>query len=177
MEANATEAPLKPVAITPELALDLRLRYLESLVSPDSRSSSNPSSTSISLARRVSHIEAQLKQALESGGSTDAVRKFVQNCEFHLARVVIPNRDSADKLDSLPSSTELTDDSNSPLLSVAPVSTDPPDSNEMSISAKVSLVLEAEQEIRNLERDLRDLEMLNQRGVVEAGKLPGKLYL
>lgn len=76
-----------------------------------------------------------------------------------------------------PPSTALTDDSNSPLLSVAPVSTNPPDSNEMSISAKVSLVLEAEQEIRNLERDLRDIETLNQRGVVEAGKLPGKLYL
>ncbi|GAA5983415.1 hypothetical protein JCM5350_007642 [Sporobolomyces pararoseus] len=142
MDSETVRTPLKPVVITPHLALDLRLRFIESLISPNSQSSSN-SSTSVSLARRVSHIEAQLKQALESVGSTDALRRFVQNY-----------------------------DSNSPLLSVAPLPMNLPDSNEMSIEAKVSLILEAENEIKTLERDLREIEVLNQRGVVEAGKLP-----
>ncbi|GAA5954383.1 hypothetical protein JCM3765_004443 [Sporobolomyces pararoseus] len=141
MDTQAFATPEKPVPITPYLALDLRLRFIESLISPDSRSSSK-SSTSISLARRVSHVEAQLKQALESGGSTDAIRRFVQNY-----------------------------DSNCPLLSVAPLPVNLPNSNEMSVEAKVALVLEAENEIKILERDLREIETLNQRGVVEAGKL------
>ncbi|GAA5904015.1 uncharacterized protein JCM6883_002055 [Sporobolomyces salmoneus] len=137
MNEDTAQAQAKPVPITPQLALDLRLRFLESLISPDSRTSP------ISLARRVSHIEAQLKQALDSGASTDAVRRFVQNY-----------------------------DSNAPLLSVAPVPIQPPDQDSLSTPAKVSLVLEAENEIRTLERDLREIETLHQRGVVEAGKLP-----
>lgn len=44
----------------------------------------------------------------------------------------------------------------------------------MSPAAKVSLILEAESEIRALERDLREIEILDKRGVVAAGKLPGE---
>lgn len=69
------------------------------------------------------------------------------------------------------------DDLNSPLLSVAPLPLNPPDSNDLSTQAKISLILEAEHDIRSLERDLRDMETLNQRGVVEAGKLPGASVL
>ncbi|GAA5837695.1 hypothetical protein JCM5353_003820 [Sporobolomyces roseus] len=140
-----TESPQetnKPITITPELAIDLRLRFLESLISPTS-STPSISTDSTSLARRVSLIESQLKQTLESGASTEAVRRFVQNYDL-----------------------------NSPLLSVAPLPLNPPDSNDLSTQAKISLILEAEHDIRSLERDLRDIEILNQRGVVEAGKLP-----
>ncbi|GAA5847884.1 hypothetical protein JCM3766R1_003169 [Sporobolomyces carnicolor] len=136
MEAVIDESKAKPVVMTPRLALDLRLRFLESLVSDDSRSSS------VSLARRISRVEAQLKAALDSAGSTDAIRRFVQNY-----------------------------DANAPLLSVAPVPINPPDQDALTVPAKVSLILEAEHDIRALERDLREVETLHQRGVVEAGRL------
>ena len=74
----------KPATITPELAIDLRLRFLESLVSPTS--STLPTSTdATSLARGLSLVESQLKQTLESGASTEAVRRFVQNCQSILS--------------------------------------------------------------------------------------------
>lgn len=163
MEAVIDESKAKPVVMTPRLALDLRLRFLESLVSDDSRSSS------VSLARRISRVEAQLKAALDSAGSTDAIRRFVQNCEALLppfpARPVDPHLVSV----------RLADDANAPLLSVAPVPINPPDQDALTVPAKVSLILEAEHDIRALERDLREVETLHQRGVVEAGRLAGKL--
>ncbi|GAA5877401.1 hypothetical protein JCM16303_003317 [Sporobolomyces ruberrimus] len=138
MDNDSNEAATKPATITPKLAIDLRLRFLESLVARNSRT---PTSSS-SLARRVSHIEAQLKQALDAGGSTDAVRRFAQNYDL-----------------------------NSPLLSVAPLPIHQGHSNDLSFEAKVSLILEAETEITTLERELREIDILHQRGVVEVGKL------
>uniref|UniRef100_A0A0K3CGQ0 Dynactin subunit 3 n=1 Tax=Rhodotorula toruloides TaxID=5286 RepID=A0A0K3CGQ0_RHOTO len=132
----------RPLTIPPRLALDLRLRFLESLVSPSSSSSPRPAPSTVPLARRVSQVEAQLKQALEqSGGGTEALKRFVQNY-----------------------------DANSPLLTIAPVPT-ALDSTEVLPQAKIALILEAEQEIRTLERELREIGVLDERGVVEAGKL------
>lgn len=42
---------------------------------------------------------------------------------------------------------------------------------DLSAHAKVALILESEGEIRQLERDLRELDTLDQRGVVGAGSL------
>ncbi|BGO89368.1 hypothetical protein NBRC10512_006282 [Rhodotorula toruloides] len=132
----------RPLTITPQLALELRLRFLESLFSPSSSSSPRPAASTVPLARRVSQVEAQLRQALEqSGRGTEALKRFVQNY-----------------------------DANSPLLTIAPVST-APDSTEVLPQAKVALILEAEQEIRTLERELREIGVLDERGVVETGKL------
>jgi hypothetical protein len=59
------------------------------------------------------------------------------------------------------------------LLSLPPVSTSVPTSDELPAASKVALILEAENEIRSLERDLREVEALEQRGIVGAGKLAG----
>ncbi|GAA5932619.1 uncharacterized protein JCM15063_002156 [Sporobolomyces koalae] len=130
----------KPTPVTPELALDLRLRFLESLVCAHSniRTSSSPS-----IARRIARIESQLQQAFDQRGSTDAIRRFVHNYEL-----------------------------NSPLLSLAPIALPALDSTELTIPAKVELILEAEHDLTTLERDLREISVLEQRGVVEAGNLP-----
>ncbi|GAA6013119.1 hypothetical protein JCM11491_005187 [Sporobolomyces phaffii] len=141
MDSSPAPASPKPVTITPQLALELRLRFLESLVSSSNSRAAGPRAPT-SLARRVSHVEAQLKHALEGTGSTDAVRRFVQNYEL-----------------------------NAPLLSAGPVPAAAPDQDALTVPAKVSLILEAELELRTLERDLRDLDTLHQRGVVEAGRL------
>ncbi|BGP22581.1 hypothetical protein Rt10032_c08g3451 [Rhodotorula toruloides] len=131
-----------PRTITPQLSIELRLRFLESLVDPSSSPSPRPASSTVPLARRVSQVEAQLKRALDqSGGGTEALKRFVQNY-----------------------------DANSPLLTIAPVPT-APDSTEVLPQAKVAVILEAEQEIRTLERELREIGVLYERGVVESGKL------
>ncbi|ORY78444.1 hypothetical protein BCR35DRAFT_279742 [Leucosporidium creatinivorum] len=129
-----------PTAMSSQLSLDLRLRFLETLLSP-STSNSSPSST-VSLSRRVSLINSLLTQSLESGAGTEAVRRFVANYDL-----------------------------NEPLLSLPPVSTAAPTSDELPPASKVALILEAENEIRSLERDLREVEALGQRGIVGAGKL------
>lgn len=66
------------------------------------------------------------------------------------------------------------DDLNEPLLALPPVSTAPPTSDELPPASKVALILEAENEIRSLERDLREVEALEQRGIVGASKLAGE---
>ncbi|GAA5881010.1 hypothetical protein JCM1840_007218 [Sporobolomyces johnsonii] len=132
-----SEAP-QPVSLAPELALELRVRFLETLLAPPSSSSS---SSKVPLARRISQVQSHLSQALEAGTGSDAVRRFVQNYDL-----------------------------NSPLLSVAPLPASS-STDEVTPQAKVSLILEAEHEIRSLERDLREIEALEGRGVVEAGRL------
>ncbi|GAA6060149.1 hypothetical protein JCM10212_001446 [Sporobolomyces blumeae] len=142
MTSAGSTVPARPVKVSPELAIDLRLRFLEALVSsrPSRYTQSRP--TPPSLARRVSLLEAELKSALDSNASTEAVRRFVQNYDY-----------------------------NAPLLSIPPVPA-APDELEVTPQAKVALTLEAEHELRQLERGLREIETLEQRGVVEAGKLP-----
>ena len=72
--------------ISPALALDLRLRFLETLLtgssSPSLGSSRGRATTTpaLSLTRRADLVQAQLKEALETGGGGDAVRRFVQGC-------------------------------------------------------------------------------------------------
>jgi hypothetical protein len=72
----------KPVTtpMNSSLSLDLRLRFLETLLASPSTSSSPTSAPPLSLARRVSLINSLLKQSLETGGGGEAVRRFVHNC-------------------------------------------------------------------------------------------------
>jgi hypothetical protein len=44
----------------------------------------------------------------------------------------------------------------------------------LTAEAKATLVLEAEHEIRTLEKDLRELQVLDEQNVVDAGRLPGQ---
>ncbi|KAL8293116.1 hypothetical protein RQP46_000810 [Phenoliferia psychrophenolica] len=134
--------------VSPQLALDLRLRFLETLLTGSSSSSPSlgasrnraAAPSSIGLTRRADLIQAQLKEALETGGGGDAVRRFVQGYDL-----------------------------NAPLLRLPPAPTQGLD--EMTPQAKVALILESEGEIRQIERELREVETLEQRGVVGAGNL------
>ena len=69
-----------PQPISPALALDLRIRFLESLVSPSSSSSAPPPAPPTPLARRISTLGTALEHALDAPSSTDALRRFVRNC-------------------------------------------------------------------------------------------------
>ncbi|GJN88776.1 hypothetical protein Rhopal_001745-T1 [Rhodotorula paludigena] len=140
--SEAVQPAREPQQISPTLALDLRIRFLETLLRAPPHSSS-PNSSPASLARRVAHVHEALQQALETPqGGTDAVRRFVQNYEL-----------------------------NSPLLTPALPSAPPEPDAPTSSASKLALVLEAEHDLRTLERDLRELAVLDERGVVGAGQL------
>ncbi|SCZ97708.1 BZ3500_MvSof-1268-A1-R1_Chr4-3g07393 [Microbotryum saponariae] len=133
---------------TPDLALDLRIRYLETLLTRPSTSTNAPTSASnpASLSRRVSQLASSLDLVLEAGPGTDALRKFVANYDL-----------------------------NEPLLTVPPVPYHHPSSSathdDLTPHSKVSLILEAEYEIRQLEWELRQIALLDDQGVVGAGEL------
>ncbi|BGP45813.1 hypothetical protein JCM10450v2_001643 [Rhodotorula kratochvilovae] len=137
--------PLHPAPrhISPHLALDLRIRFLEPLIAPASSSSAPPSTPPTPLARRVAHLGTALETALDAHPGTDAVRRFVHNYDLNAPLL-------------------------SPALAVpAPAPADAPDSP----AAQLALVLEAEGDLRTLERELRELALLDERGVAGAGKL------
>lgn len=67
--------------LSPELSLDLRLRFLETLLAGAPSSSRPTPQPSLSIARRSDLAQARLKEALETGGGGDAVRRFVQGCK------------------------------------------------------------------------------------------------
>lgn len=88
--SEAVQPAREPRQISPTLALDLRIRFLETLLRAPPHSSS-PNSSPTSLARRVAHIHEALQQALETPqGGTDAVRRFVQNCSSLLVYLAEP---------------------------------------------------------------------------------------
>lgn len=47
--------------------------------------------------------------------------------------------------------------------------------NDLTPSAKAALILDAEHDIRNLDRELREIDTLEKRGIAGAGKLQGML--
>jgi len=132
----------------PTLAIDLRIRLLEcvfagALPTSDAfiRRFSSETSAHKSLAIRLERVLGSLATILD-GKPNDAIRRFVQSYDLNEPLLHLPNPLSANK-------------------EAAP----------LSLSEKTSLVLEAEPEIVQLERDLREIELLDSRGFVGAGKL------
>ncbi|GAA5843879.1 hypothetical protein JCM9279_000174 [Rhodotorula babjevae] len=137
-----------PQPISPALALDLRIRFLESLVAPSSSSSAPPPAAHSPVARRISTLSTALEHALDAPSSTDALRRFVRNYDLNAPLL-------------------------SPALSVsaAPAPLIAETGGPASQAAQLALVLEAEHDLRTLERDLRELQVLDERDVAGAGKL------
>ncbi|SGY72659.1 BQ5605_C005g03194 [Microbotryum silenes-dioicae] len=157
---------------TPDLALDLRIRYLETLLTRPSTSTTAPISASntASLSRRVSQLASSLDLVLEAGPGTDALRKFVANCGYGQCVKLHSSSRALTCYFATPA-----DDLNEPLLTVPPVPFHHPSSSsnhdDLTPHSKVSLILEAEYEIRQLEWELRQIALLDDQGVVGAGEL------
>ncbi|GAA5978569.1 hypothetical protein JCM10908_004408 [Rhodotorula pacifica] len=129
-------------ALSPAVALELRLRFLESLLAPPPTASA-AASRRVPITRHVAALQEQLRSSIEKqGNGSDAINSFVANY-----------------------------DANAPLLSVGSLPNEA-DSEGLTAEAKATLILEAEHEIRTLEKDLRELQVLNEQNVVDAGRLP-----
>ncbi|KNE90376.1 hypothetical protein, variant [Puccinia striiformis f. sp. tritici PST-78] len=132
----------------PILALDLRLRLLEcvfagALSSSDSftATTTTQNGNKTSIALRLERLLAHLTTILDTKPN-DAIRRFVQSYDLNEPLLHLPN--------PLPTTKE---------------------TSQLSLNEKASLVFEAEPEIVQVERDLREIEVLDNRGFVGAGKL------
>ncbi|KAA1067836.1 hypothetical protein PGT21_016463 [Puccinia graminis f. sp. tritici] len=130
------------------LALDLRIRLLEcvfagALPSSDAFTNrlSSEAASKKSLALRLERVLGQLTTILGTKPN-EAIRRFVQSYDLNEPLLHLPNPLSSNK-----------------------------EAEPLSISEKASLVFEADAEIVQLERDLREIELLDNRGFVGAGKL------
>ncbi|GAA5966828.1 hypothetical protein JCM8115_002285 [Rhodotorula mucilaginosa] len=133
----------QPRPISPATALELRLRFLEQLLAPPP-SNAAPSPARIPLTRHVAALQDQLRTVVDKrANGSDAIKRFVANY-----------------------------DANAPLLSIGTLAIEAPGSEGLTAEAKATLVLEAEHEIRTLEKDLRELQVLDEQNVIDAGRLP-----
>lgn len=132
------------------LAIDLRIRLLESVFAGALSSSEvfvsrvkSETTTKNSIALRIERIHNQLTTILNTKPN-DAIRRFVHSYDLNEPLLHLPNPLSSNKPSPNPS---------------------------LSTTEKIGLVFEAESEIIELERDLREIELLDTRGFVGAGKL------
>jgi len=128
-----------------KLALDLRIQLLETLVGLDTPAASRTASLSAgSITRRGQIALAEIYNAVEKAGS-ESVKRFLDSYEAN-APLLIPQ---------LPSAAIQANSAG----------------NDLSARAKASLVLEAEHDIRTIERELREIDTLEKRGIAGAGTL------
>ncbi|KAF8602725.1 hypothetical protein BDV93DRAFT_545121 [Ceratobasidium sp. AG-I] len=134
-----------PVPVSPELMLELRLRWLEALVLGIGKDGNvvppREQDATGTLVRKANDAQRALDDSVKMN---DGLRKFmsVYNQNAHLltpafAHGLVPTPDT------------------------------------VSVSDLEALMLESEAEIRAADRDLREIAELESRGVLDAGKLPG----
>lgn len=153
---NMTEVASTSTA--PTVALELRLRALEARVLgvPSSQLRSQPSGSQ-PLSRRLNNLSERVDEVLSS---SPALRQFHDRCAlcFAVGRLLT------------------IDDNYAPLLRGSP------DDKETGVTladvvpddAKVAIVVEAREDIKDAERGLREVEVLASRDVAGAGDLDSK---
>ncbi|KAG5647826.1 hypothetical protein DXG03_007750 [Asterophora parasitica] len=155
--SNASkEAPVPPASIDPALALDLRLRWLEAIllgVKQDSvdrkgKEHERPLPEGETLARAAENIQRRLDTVV---GSNDGLKQFMAHYDQH-AHLLTP---------AFALSGSLQDAGATPTYDTMPT------------EQLEALLTEMESDIRAADRDMREIELLEQKGVTGAGKLAG----
>ncbi|KAH8832975.1 hypothetical protein DL96DRAFT_1552032 [Flagelloscypha sp. PMI_526] len=141
-----------PPIIDPELSLELRLRWLEALLvglNPDKKTvaiAGMPhveSKPGVTVSRAVEDVKTRLKEFVDGN---DGLKRFMDQYDQH-AHLLTPS------------------------FALSGLLPDPPAYEDMS-STELNLFLgEMENEVRAADRDLREIEALEQKGVLEAGRL------
>jgi len=139
-----------PAPIDSELSLDLRIRWLETILygaKQDMKDRQIPKTNDpkfTSLVRRVEDLQRRLEGIVQS---SEGVRRFMDHYEQH-SHLLTPSF---------------------ALASVIP--TAPPPYENMSPSEVEAFLAEMESDIRAADRDLREIEILEKKDVTSAGKL------
>ena len=148
----------KPPAITPQLSLELRLSWLEALLY-GVRQKDRPLAKGETLLRNAQQIQRRLDDIVQNN---DSLRKFMDQCTSPSAP---------------PSTTHLTvstrtDDQYAHLLTLSGIIPNAlPSYENMTPSEFETFLQEMEPDIRAADRDMREIEALDQKGVAAVGKL------
>ncbi|KAI0369841.1 hypothetical protein BV20DRAFT_339721 [Pilatotrama ljubarskyi] len=154
-DANDTKVPQPvPPSISPMLSLELRLRWLETLLfgaKHDAQEPGGKGSTKAdklkdgdTLARRAEELQRRLNSIVQS---SDGLKRFLDRYDQY-AHLLTPQFALSGSL---------------------PI--DPPTYENMSPSELEAFLCEMETDIRAAERDLREISALEEKGVTGAGKL------
>ncbi|KAG8853363.1 hypothetical protein FRB96_008153 [Tulasnella sp. 330] len=145
-------APPKPAVVDPILSLQLRIRWLEALVLGSKQLANNQAqrqqqtaqSSNSTLWRRAEDIQSILSHATDSN---EECQKFITDYNKYVHLL-------------------------SPAAATSPTgSTEPPTYDNLLGPEIETLVLELEPDIRAADRDLKEIDELDSRGVTAAGKL------
>ncbi|KAK4053677.1 hypothetical protein OIV83_001333 [Microbotryomycetes sp. JL201] len=127
-------------------SLELRLRYLEALlVPPRAVDDDERVQADASMLRRVATINETLATALDSNHGTESIKRLIANYDL-----------------------------NEPLLrpqSALGHQLCPPDRDELSVASKIALLLDIEPDIIQLDKDLRQVQIFDEKDVAGAGNL------
>jgi len=142
-----------PTTIDPALALDLRLRWLEAIllgVKQDARDRKGKErekphelTTGETLCRVAEDLQRRLNAVVESN---DGLKRFVAHYDQHAHLLT-------------------------PAFALSGTLPDPPSYDTMSPEQLEAFLTELEPDIRAADRDMREIELLEQKGVTGAGKL------
>lgn len=159
-QSPATIPPPPPPTIEPVQSLELRLRWLEALLygvkpektvnhhrrgSPGTHDKAHGLKNGETLVRSTEELQRKLNAVVEGN---DGLRRFMSHYEQHASLLTPAFALSG----TLPAS--------------------PPAYQNMSPSELEAFLAELEPDIRAADRDMREIEMLEKKGVTGAGKLP-----
>ncbi|EPQ56626.1 hypothetical protein GLOTRDRAFT_138305 [Gloeophyllum trabeum ATCC 11539] len=148
------EPPARPVTIEPAQSLELRIRWLEALLYGVRQDALNRKGKEKgidlkkgeTLARRAEEAQAKLDAVVEGN---DGLKRFMEHYDQY-AQFLSPSF---------------------ALSGTIPIN--PPSYENMSPSELEAFLSEMEPEIRSADRDMREIEILEKKGVTGAGKLAG----
>jgi len=162
------------LSAVPLIPLEIRVRTLEAQILGASSSyngSIQHATKNRPITRRVTEISENLERAV---ASDQALKSFISGCMFFSVLIDRDRDTDVDRSDQAylpllelplhPSQNE-TDPSSEPVITK---------SDFMPDSVRATMVLESAQDIINLERDLREVEVLKAQGVEGAGQLEGE---
>ncbi|KAJ3481900.1 hypothetical protein NLI96_g7351 [Meripilus lineatus] len=145
------EAPGPPPSVSPEVSLDLRIRWLETILfgakqdTKDKQKALGNLRTHDSLVRGVEDIRRRLDTVVQS---SEGLRRFMSHYEQH-SHLLTPSFALSGQ-----------------------IPTSPPPYDNMSPSELEAFLAEMEQDIRGADRDLREIDILERKNVTAAGRLP-----
>lgn len=165
-----------PVTIDPTLSLDLRLRWLEAIllgVKQDTRDKKGKErekphelNSGETLFRVAEDLQRRLDAIVEGN---EALKRFVDHCSSRHSVVDVTSLTRAYVYSSDDQHAHLL----TPAFALSGLLPDPPSYDNMSPEQLEALLAEMEPDIRAADRDMHEIELLEQKGVTGAGKLAG----
>ena len=158
----------KPPTISPALSLDLRIRWLETLLYGARQEGAERKHIEAkggeALARRAEELQRKLDEILQAN---DGLRKFMEHCKCNVCS----------QCGCVPEYHHASDDQHAQYLTPSfalsgTIPINPPAYENMSPSELEVFLTEMEPDIRAAERDLREIAALEDKGVTAAGRLP-----